>query len=198
MSSELFQCLNCCQSAELTIHGRCSSCGSDAVDPVAREWSHHDIIRAVSDPGYERRICMTRRRLVTASLASLLLSLVLVGCAASGAYQVHPGSGGFTTGTPTAVQLVISHAYDTLLATDGTIQQTRADFLANAFPAAAMPKVKVAFNALVQAYDAAQASWIAFNQAATADPSVPQAALAAALAGVTTAITNLNAAKGGN
>lgn len=125
----------------------------------------------------------------------LLLAVSLIGCA-SATYHVHPGAGGYISGTPTAVQLVASRAYDTLVATDAVIQQTRADFLANKFPASSMPTIRGAFNTLVQSYDVAQSAWVAFNQASTANPSVSQAALSAALAGVTTAVTNLNTAKG--
>lgn len=125
----------------------------------------------------------------------IILALLLAGCATS-AYHAHPGAAGYITGTPTPVQLFASQSYDTLVAADSVITQTRADFLAGKFTAAQMPTVRTAFNVLVSSYDTAQASWIAFNTQATANPSISQAALAAALAGVNTAITNLATAKG--
>ena len=121
---------------------------------------------------------------------------VLLGCANS-AYKVHPGSAGYTTGTPTTVQIAASQWYDDLSATDAVIVQTRADFLANKFPASAMPTIRNAFNALVSAYDTAQQAWLAFNQAATAGQSGGQAATASAIAGMDAALQQLTAAKGG-
>jgi hypothetical protein len=125
------------------------------------------------------------------------LSVVLLaGC---GAYKVHPGSAGYTgTGTATAAQTISSHAYDTLLGADAVLQQTSLDFMANKFPAAAMPTIRAAYNDAAVAYNTANVSWRAFNDAATRDPSVSHAALDAAIAGVNAAITNLTNVKGGS
>jgi hypothetical protein len=127
--------------------------------------------------------------------AILICVLALSGCAAQ-SYQVHPGAAGYITGPPTPVQTFASQSYDTLVAADAVIVQTRADFLGNKFSAAAMPTVKTAFNALVQAYDTAQAAWIAFNQSASTNPSVSEATLSAAIAGLNVSLTNLATARG--
>jgi len=126
--------------------------------------------------------------------AVLLLSL---GCANS-AYKVHPGSAGYTSGTPTTVQIAASQWYDDLSATDAIIVQTRAAFLANKFPASAMPTIKTAFNSLVTAYDTAQSAWLAFNQAASSGQTASQSAVAAAIAAMDGAVQQLTTAKGGN
>lgn len=128
--------------------------------------------------------------------AALFISAIsLAGCAAA-TYQVHPGAAGYISGSPTPVQTFASQSYDTLVGADAVIVTTRADFLGNRFSATAMPTVKAAFNALVQAYDTAQASWIAFNQSASANPSISEAALSAAIAGLNQSLSNLSIAKG--
>jgi hypothetical protein len=126
-------------------------------------------------------------------IAVLVLALAVTGCA-SATYQVHPGAGGYVSGAATGVQLFASQSYDTLTGWGAAIQSARASFLAN--PATLTPTVKTAFNVAVKAYDDAQAAWIAFNQAAATNPSASQDALAAALAGATTAFANLTIAKG--
>lgn len=127
---------------------------------------------------------------------ALALCTVSVGCKTQ-AYQVHPGAGGYVSGQPTATQLFLSQSYDTLSAADAVIVQTRAEFLANKFPAPIAPKVRTAFNSTVAAYDSAQQSWLAFNASATAGGNVTQAALAAAIAALNQALTNLNTVKAG-
>lgn len=127
----------------------------------------------------------------------LVLALLCAGCATS-AYQVHPGAGGYTSGPATQTQIFISQSYDTLSAADAVIIETRADFLANKFPAAAAPKVRAAFNVLVTAYDTAQQAWLAFNASASAGGTINQNALAAALSGLNQALTSLASAKAGN
>lgn len=126
----------------------------------------------------------------------LVLTLLCVGCK-SGAYKVHPGAGGYVSGTATATQLFLSQSYDTLSAADVVIMQTRADFLGNKFPAAAMPKIRNAFNITVSAYDTAQQSWVATNAAATTGGSTTQTALTAAIAALNQALTSLSSAKAG-
>jgi hypothetical protein len=127
----------------------------------------------------------------------IVLALLCAGCA-TGAYKVHPGSGGYVSGPATQTQIFVSQAYDTLSAADAVIVETRADFLANKFPAAAAPKVRTAFNALVTAYDAAQQAWLAFNASASAGGTATQNALSAALSGLNQALTGLASAKAGN
>jgi hypothetical protein len=124
----------------------------------------------------------------------LVIALILcVGC--SQAYKVHPGAAGYTTGTPTTIQVAASQWYDDLSATDAVIQQTRAAFLAGKFPATIAPKVHDAFNYLVQSYNAAQAAWLAFNQAATAGNTAAMASAQAAIAAMDSAVQQLTAAK---
>lgn len=124
----------------------------------------------------------------------IVLCFALVGCR-SAAYQVHPGAGGYVSGAPSALQLVDSQAYDTLVAADAVINQTRADFLANKFPTSSMPNIKTAFNAVVHGYDTANSAWTAFDAAVKAGGSPAQDVLAAALAGLNTNLTSLTAAK---
>ena len=125
----------------------------------------------------------------------LALCLAMIGCATK-AYQVHPGAGGYVSGTPTTAQLFDSQSYDTLSATDAIIQQTRADYQANKFPTSAMPTIRIAFNALTTAYDGAQASWLAYDGALKTGQTPSQAALQAALATMGSAVTQLTTAKG--
>jgi hypothetical protein len=127
------------------------------------------------------------------------LALVFIGCR-SAAYQVHPGAGGYVAGAvPTQLQLIDSQAYDSLSATDGIIQQTRADYLGNKFPASAMPTIHTAFNATVAAYDSANAAWTAFDAAVKAGSNPSSAAILAAVAGMNQAVSALTAARqGGN
>lgn len=127
----------------------------------------------------------------------VLSAVLLVGCA-TGAYKVHPGSGGYVSGPATQTQIFISQSYDTISAADAVIGETRADFLANKFPAAAMPKVRTAFNALVASYDTAQQAWLAFNASSSAGGTATQNALSAALSGLNQALTGLASAKAGN
>jgi hypothetical protein len=129
----------------------------------------------------------------------LIASLLCTGCLSlSRTYRVHPGSGGFVSGQPTATQLFISQSYDVLLAADAVIVKTRADFLANRFPVSAMPRIRTSFNALVSAYDAAEQSWVAFNASASAGASTDQSALLAAIAALNQQMTALAASKVGN
>ena len=122
-----------------------------------------------------------------------LCMLLSSGC--SQAYRVHPGAAGYASGTPTSVQVAASQWYDDLSATDAVIQQTRAAFLAGKFPATIAPKVHDAFNYLVQSYNAAQAAWLAFNQAATAGNTAAMASAQAAIAAMDSAVQQLTAAK---
>jgi hypothetical protein len=126
----------------------------------------------------------------------LVLALLCTGCA-SQAYRVHPGAGGYVSGQPTATQLFLSQSYDTLSAADVVIQQTRADFLANKFPTSAMPKIRVAFNALVGSYDTAQQAWLTLNAAIPNGDLTLQSALSAAIAALNQALTSLSATKAG-
>jgi hypothetical protein len=45
---ELWWCLDCRRMIELDRHGRCSSCDSDAVDPVERSrlWANQEVVAA--------------------------------------------------------------------------------------------------------------------------------------------------------
>lgn len=129
-------------------------------------------------------------------LGIIFIAICITGCAAQ-SYKVHPGSGGYISGTPSPTQLFISQGYDTLSAASAIIDQTRTDFLANKFPASVMPAIRTAFNSLVAGYDTTQASWITFNQQVTGGANPSQAALQAALSGVQTAVTNLSNAKAG-
>ena len=130
-----------------------------------------------------------------ARLPGIVLAVSLaIGCA-NGAYKVHPGAGGYVSGAATPLQTGISQAYDTLAAADAVIDQTRADFLANKFPASVMPKIHDTFNAVVLAYDTADNAWLALNQAASTGGTPSQDALNAALAGLNTALSGLAGAK---
>lgn len=131
-----------------------------------------------------------------ALLATLATAVLLAGCAAAN-YKVHPGAGGYISGTPTTAQLFDSQSYDALSATDAIIQQTRADYQANKFPTSAMPTIRTAFNGLTQAYDGAQSAWLAYDGALKAGQTPSQAALQASLAAMQAAVTELTAAKGG-
>jgi hypothetical protein len=129
-------------------------------------------------------------------MRSYILAVALaisIGCGST--YHVHPGAAGYASGTPTSVQVAASQWYDDLSATDAVIQQTRAAFLAGKFPATIAPKVHDAFNYLVQSYNAAQAAWLAFNQAATAGNTAGMASVQAAIAGMDSAVQQLNSAK---
>jgi hypothetical protein len=107
----------------------------------------------------------------------------LVGCRST-AYVQHPGS----------ANVLSSQAYDTLVATDAVIVQTRADLAKpGTFPAAWLPNIKTALNALITAYDAADHAWQAYNGA-----PIPanQAALEQNLGTMQAATTKLTATKG--
>lgn len=128
-------------------------------------------------------------------LLPLALCLAMFGCATK-AYVVHPGAGGYISGTPTGAQLFDSQSYDTLSATSAIIDQTRADYIANKFPTSAMPTIRTAFNALTQAYDGAQAAWLIYDESLKKGLTPSQAALSAAIAAMQAAVTQLTTAKG--
>jgi hypothetical protein len=125
----------------------------------------------------------------------LLAAVLILSMGCGSAYRVHPGAAGYASGTPTSVQVAASQWYDDLSATDAVIQQTRAAFLAGKFPATIAPKVHDAFNYLVQSYNAAQAAWLAFNQAATAGNTAAMASAQAAIAAMDSAVQQLTTAK---
>ena len=127
----------------------------------------------------------------------VLVAASLTGCA-TGAYKVHPGAGGYVSGTPTAAQLFDSQEYDVLVGANAVIQQTQADYLAGKFPTSAMPGIRSAANAATTAYNVAQAQWLAFDGALKVGASPSQSALTSALAALQSALTQLTTAKGGN
>ena len=132
-------------------------------------------------------------------LLPFVLALAAIGGCRTAAYQVHPGAGGYVAGAiATPLQLIDSQAYDSLSATDAIIQQTRADYIGNKFPASAMPGIHTAFNAVVASYDSANAAWTAFDTAVKANASPSSAAIQAAIAAMNTAVSNLTAAKQGS
>ena len=45
--NEPFLCLDCSHKGPLNLHGYCESCGSNAVDPVARQRTDRDIIQSI-------------------------------------------------------------------------------------------------------------------------------------------------------
>lgn len=130
-------------------------------------------------------------------LLPLALCIAMLGCSHA-AYQVHPGAGGYVSGTPTGAQLFDSQEYDALVATNSVNQSVEADYLANKFPTSAMPKIKAAVNASVEAYNTANSQWLTFDAALKAGASPSQAALASAIAAMQTALSQLTTAKGGN
>lgn len=139
---------------------------------------------------------MKTLRRVTLLTLGLYIALACIGCA-SKTYQVHPGAGGYVSGPATAAQLFDSQSYDTLSATDAIIEQTRADFLANKYPANIAPTIHNAFNSLVAVYNNAQSAWLALDAALKAGQPASQAALQAALTSLQTTTNQLLAAKGG-
>jgi hypothetical protein len=131
------------------------------------------------------------KRLVLA----IALSVSMVGCSPA-TYQVHPGAGGYTTGTPTASQIFDSQEYDALVAANTIIQGVQADYMAGKFPASAMPTIKTAANAATTAYNIAQAQWMEFDASLKSGGTPSQSALLSAVAAMNTAVSQLSAAKG--
>ena len=81
----------------------------------------------------------------------LAIPLLLVTPACAMHYTVHPG----------ALNQVDSAAYDTLLIAESTIDQARLDFKSGQLPAGAKP----ALDALVESYNIARDSWLAYRGA---------------------------------
>ena len=127
----------------------------------------------------------------------LLVSISSTGCVTLGGYKVHPGAGGYISGPATTTQVFISQSYDTLSAADIIIQTTRADFTTGKFPSGIMPQVRAAFNDLVNAYNTAQGTWYAYNQAVVSGQTPGQAGLTTALTILDSKLLALTTAKGG-
>ena len=81
----------------------------------------------------------------------LMVPLLLSASACAGHYTIHPG----------ALNKTDSAAYDTLLIAEAVIDQARLDDAAGRLPAAA----KGALNVLVQSYNVARESWLAYRGA---------------------------------
>lgn len=124
-----------------------------------------------------------------------LLTLMCFGCA-GGAYHVHPGAGGYVSGTATAAQTFDSQEYDALVAANSVIQNVQVDYLGGKFPASALPTIKTAVNAAATAYNTAQAQWLAFDEELKNGGSPSQAALVSAISVMNTTIARLVVAKG--
>ena len=132
---------------------------------------------------------------IRAVLAVLVLGLI--GGCASANYKVHPGAGGYISGTATAVQVFDSQEYDAISAASVVIQGVQADYLAGKFPASAMPTIRTATNSAVAAYNDAQAQWMAFDGALKAGGTPGQSALISAVAAMNNAISQLTTLRGG-
>src|SRR5271156_3502939 len=98
--------------------------------------------------------CQTRKESMK-RLATLALVLALTGCAA---HVVHPGS----------ANKFDSDAYDSVLVTHSVIETTKTDLANNAFPASIAGNVKTALNDLITGYNAADAAYQAYHNAALA------------------------------
>jgi len=128
----------------------------------------------------------------------LIIGSVMVGTATvvtscnNAAYKVHPG----------AVNAFDSQVYDVLVAADAAIQQTKTQLSSGAFtnPTVAHD-VAIALNGAITAYNVADNTYLQYHAAAAAIPPTATPAQANALqsqiAGLTTAVSNLNVAKGG-
>jgi type IV pilus biogenesis protein CpaD/CtpE len=93
---------------------------------------------------------------------------------------------------PGAVDQADSRAFDVLGTAAITIEAAKQDFTAGRLPASAKPKI----NAMVDAYDAARASWLTYRDVIRAGRGGDPEALNRALAQVLTTITEF-AGKGG-
>ena len=118
---------------------------------------------------------------------TLIAALILAGCAAR---PVHPG----------AANKFDSDSYDAVLVAHSVIETTKTDLANNAFPASIAGNVKVALNALITSYDAADKLYISYHNAALAGTAttVQSTDLTNALNDVnakTTALTSAKAAK---
>lgn len=119
--------------------------------------------------------------------ATFTLAVIFTACAAR---PIHPG----------AANAFDSGAYDSVLVTHTVIETTKTDLANNAFPANIAPAVKTALNALITSYDAADAAYIAYHNAALAGTATAaqSTAVSNALNDVTaktTALTNAKASK---
>jgi hypothetical protein len=119
-------------------------------------------------------------------LAVLFLAVVLVGCAAK-----KPVSG--------SANQFDSDTYLTLITTDSVITATKTALENNQFQASIVPNVKTALNNLITAYNAADAVYVAYHNAANAGTvtATQQAAVNTAMGNVQAATTILISARGG-
>ena len=122
--------------------------------------------------------------------ANIAIALVLVTLGACGkAYQVHPG----------AVNTFDSQAYDTLIVAKAAIDQCKTDVSNGTFTGAVLANVETALNGLITAYNVMDSAYQVYHAAAVAGTATPaqQASVTAGATQVTTAMSNLTAAKGG-
>jgi hypothetical protein len=120
-------------------------------------------------------------------LVVVLFCVSFAGCMSS-AYVQHPGS----------ANLFDSQAYDTVVTTQAVIDQARTDLTVNTFSPTISAKMKTVLDsALIPAYNALYAAYVAYHTTALTDPSTTQVPLQTAITQVNTATTNLAAAKAG-
>jgi len=118
-----------------------------------------------------------RRSAVCAVFALLLLT---AGCA-SKAYVIHPGS----------PNLFDSQSYDVLVTAHAAIEQAKTELAAGKFAATA-PQVKLALNALIDAYDVMDVAYTTYHTSAVAGT-----ATAAQVAALQNGVGAVNNAMGG-
>lgn len=101
---------------------------------------------------------------------------------------------------PGSANAADSDIYLSLVTTDSLIVSTRADLASNSFPAAWVANVKKSLNGLIQAYDIANVSYIAYHTTALAGNATATqlADVQNKMAAVQAATANLTAAKTGN
>jgi hypothetical protein len=127
-----------------------------------------------------------KRKETMKSIAVLALALALTGCAA---HVIHPGS----------ANKFDSDAYDAVLVAHSVIETTKTDLANNAFPASIAGNVKTALNDLVTGYNAADAAYQAYHNAALAGTATTaqSTSLSNALTDVQNKTTALTSAKAG-
>lgn len=118
----------------------------------------------------------------------IALLLLVAGCATK-SYTVHPG----------AANLFDSQAYDTLYVAHATIEQTKTELTTNQF-GATTNAVKTALNALIDAYNIADASYVVYHSAAVSgkQTAAQTTTLQNNLVNVTNSMNGLTAVKGGS
>lgn len=121
----------------------------------------------------------------------LFLCVMALGACNNQAYVVHPG----------AVNTFDSQTYDVLVTAHAAIEATKTQIASGAFSGTVLRDVSIGLNTLVDAYNLAETTYLAYHAAASATPPTATVAQANQLqgqtAGIPQLVANLNAAKAG-